>query len=160
VKEKDFTQGSFLGGLLKGLGELAQLAEKLETEGKTEIRRTGHFGSFERGVPVGSYGLNIRMGNLKPGEHHFKDKTHVQKNEPLLDIFDEGDFIQVVVELPEVSGGEEIEVNLARQTLLLTAQTPAGVFQKSIFLPIAVKSESLQKIFKNGILKIVLEKEL
>ncbi|MEW6424275.1 MAG: hypothetical protein AB1523_05930 [Bacillota bacterium] len=160
MKNNDFSRGPLLNGLLKGLSELAQLVEKLETEGKAEIQRSGQFGSLKQGVLAGGYGLNIRLGSLNPKENESFFKEKVQKNEPLLDVFDEGDYVQIIVELPEISTEEGIEVKLAKQTLLLTAHAPTGVYQKNIFLPVPVESKSIQKSFKNGILKLILKKML
>lgn len=55
--------GGTLGSILKGIGELVELVQKMDAEGKNEISRTGTFGIFPEGRGIGgSYGFTLKMG--------------------------------------------------------------------------------------------------
>jgi len=156
--------GSF-GSILKGIGELVEIVKKMDAEGKTEIKRTGTFGIFPESRRIGgSYGFTLKMGLPGRKEPASSGITHsgvgqkpVQKErEPLVDIFDESNFIRVVVELPAVAD-EDVVLYMNENVLYLTIRSPNGPFSKTIVLPDRVKPGAMRKSIRNGILEVIVE---
>ncbi len=169
-----------VGGLFKGLGKLIDLAERVEEAGG-EIKKMGEIkglGEKTKGI----YGFSIRTGiggkpkiqtfgnirptgvkEVKPSHQKFgsggKPKIKItEEREPIVDVFDEKDYILVVAELPGVSE-ESIKLELKGDILILEAGDEKRKYSKEILLPAKVDFESKEEIFKNGILEIKLKKK-
>jgi HSP20 family protein len=155
-----------LGGLFKGLGDfLDLLSEAVETD-ESEVTRSGEFrvkGLGDRGRGV--YGFTIRtgVGGMPKVEHFGNIRTTeegpvvAEVREPLVDIFDEGQEIVIVAELPGVAE-EDIRAE-AQDDILSLETTGEHKYAKEILLPEAVDATTLQKTYKNGILELRLKKE-
>lgn len=149
------------GGLFKGLGNFLDLISEMAETGEQEVKRSGEFkvkglGDKARGV----YGFSVRTGvGGMPKVEHFGNIKSTDEGpvvadvrEPMVDVFDEGGEIVMVVELPGVSEGE-IKVDV--QEDILTLQTTGErKYGKDILLPAKVDAGSLQKTYKNGILEL------
>jgi HSP20 family protein len=159
--EIDFGMGKMsFGGLFKGLGNLIDLASRLNEEG---YERRGEI----RGLPKGAkgvYGFSIRTLAGKPVIESFGNIRETAKGpvveevrEPMVDVFDEKDRILVIAELPGVSESE-IKIEVAGDILNLAASDGDRKYAKEILLPGEVKPDLVKTSYKNGILEIKLEK--
>lgn len=163
MSKKDRSIGLGLSDLFKGLGDLLEVAQKLDTKGINELKQSGTFGSTHPKGLRGAYGFSVRVGgasgstirsfgNLKPnaGKIEFNETW-----EPILDVFDEGDYVLVIAELPGVDK-EQLQLKLEGKVLHLKAN---GIrqYEKDIILPYAVK-ENIISVFQNGIVEITLYK--
>ena len=149
--------GLKFGGILTELGNFTQDITKMVEEGKTEMSRTGEF-SFDRSKKMkGMYGVSVRMGgDGMPRVDTFGRRPESETREPIVDVFDEADRLQVIVELPGVEE-KDISVELKDSTLYLTAGKGERKYKKEIDLGVPVKGEP-KKQYKNGILEINLKK--
>ncbi|MBS3766145.1 hypothetical protein KGY71_06460 [Candidatus Bipolaricaulota bacterium] len=89
---------------------------------------------------------------FKEGKEKRKKKnttSESQKNDPLVDLFDEGDSIRIVAMFPETSKEEELELKLRSDELTLATENQ----RETIHLPFPVK-EDPSISFKNGIFDI------
>ncbi len=160
--EIDFGMGKIsFGGLFKGLGNLIDLAAKMNEEG---IARKGEIKGLPRGAK-GVYGFSIRTMAGKPVIESFGNIKETAKGpvveevrEPMVDVFDEQDHIVVIAELPGVSE-DKVKIEVAGDILNLTASDKDRKYAKEILLPCQVKPESMKSTYKNGILEIRLEKK-
>lgn len=165
-----------LGGIFKGIASFIDLLVDLteERQGKEEgsaeegkgIKRSREFrGSTPSGKEFrGVYGFSVRMGlggpevetfgNLRPEE---EGAVVEERREPLVDVFDEGQSLQVVVELPGVEE-ESIDVRLADDVLILSTERGARKYHKEVLLPAPVEAESLVRTYRNGIFEVRLQK--
>lgn len=155
------------GGLLKGLGNFVELISELEgEEGKTETTRTGELrgkGKFKdlKGV----YGVSVRIGPLGgPVLETFGNVKETEEGprveevrEPLVDVFDEGDTVRVIAELPGVTA-EEVHTEVAGDILTLTSDGDRK-YNKELLLPCEVDAASLKTSYRNGILEVVVNKK-
>lgn len=167
-KEKEEAKVSFdlgFGGLFKGLGDFLDLLSDMVETGEEEVSRTGEFrvkglGDKGRGV----YGFTVRtgiggiprverFGNIRATE---EGPVVAEVREPLVDVFDEGQEIVVVAELPGV-GEEEIHIEVQDDILSLET-TGERQYAKEILLSETVDATTLQKAYKNGILELRLKK--
>ena len=160
--EVDFGVGKIsFGGLFKGLGNLIDLAAKLQGEA---VEKKGEIGGLPRGAK-GVYGFSIKSMGGKPFVESFGNIRGTSKGpvveevrEPIVDVFEEGDHILVIAELPGVSE-EGINVEVAGDILSLSASGEEREYAKEILLPGKVRRPPLKIAYKNGILEIELEKE-
>ncbi len=155
-----------LDAILEGLEEsddfqerLAAINERVDAELREaplkEVERGGGLGLQRRSS------LSVRT--LAPGRHPSSIPPTVRKSaerppqrEPLVDVFDEGDHLLIIAELP---GGEEkdIEIEARGDTLTLSAQAPHRKYLKEVALPCPVEGEA-KTSYRNGILQIELTK--
>lgn len=164
-KEVMFDFGSSLGGFLRGLGGLVDLASSLKEKGG--IREEKEFTTKVDGKEVkGVYGFSISTAeDGKPVINTFGNKVKetpkgpvvAEEREPFVDVIPENDSLRIVVEMPGVAEGE-IKVELKGDVLSLKT-TGKQKYTKEILLPLAVKPDTLKKVYNNGILEITLEKK-
>jgi HSP20 family protein len=160
--EIDFGMGKIsFGGLFKGIGNLIDLASKLSEEG---VDKKGEIKGLPKGAK-GVYGFSVKTLAGKPVVESFGNIRETAKGpvveeirEPIVDVFDEEDYILVIAELPGVSE-DEIKVEVAGDILNLTASDKDRKYAKEILLPSKVKSDPMKTSYKNGILEVTLEKE-
>lgn len=166
--ELDFGFGKMnLGGLLKGFGRLVDLADKLEAAG-SEIKKEGEFRVKGAKDLKGVFGFSVRTGIGKDGRERpivqpFGNIKKTPKGavvedarEPLIDLFGETDFIQVIAEMPGVAE-EEIQYELKGDVLILRTLGDKK-YSKEILLPTPVDSTNVEKSYRNGILELRLKK--
>lgn len=153
------------GGLFKGLGDLIDLVSNLSDTEAGEKSQSGEFqvnglGEKARGV----YGFSVRTGI--GGAPHVEQFGNIRKTdsgpvvaevrEPLVDVFDEGPEIVIVVELPGVTESS-IQVEL-KDDVLAIETSGERKYAKEILLSTAAEAGSLQKTYTNGILELRLKK--
>ena len=155
-----------LGGLFKGIGGLFALVSKMNEEGKEEYTRTGEIkglGDKAKGI----YGFSVRMGiggqptveqfgNIKKTEKGSVEVAEVR--EPIVDVFDEGDYLMVIAELPGVDESDT-HVEIKGDILSLKAEGKDRKYSKEVLLPTEVKAESMETQYKSGILEMKLTKK-
>lgn len=164
----DFGGGKFgFGGIFKGLQKLIDLAESVEKAGG-ELKKEGDFQVKGMKDLKGIYGFSIRTGLGRDGRAQpivepfgnikkTKNGAVVEDSrEPIVDVFDGEDRVQVIAELPGVRENE-IQVSIKGDVLILTT---VGVkkFNKEILLPAGTVEEGLEKNYRNGVIEIKLKK--
>jgi len=75
----------------------------------------------------------------------------------LVDVFDEGDRIDVIAELAGVRE-EDLVLTVAGDTLTLDAEGPEREYHEEIVLPAQVRVDSMTKTYTNSVLAVSLEK--
>jgi len=155
-----------LGGLFKGIGGLFDLVSKMTEEGKEEYTRTGEIkglGDKAKGI----YGFSVRMGiggqptveqfgNIKKTEKGSVEVAEVR--EPIVDVFDEGDYLMVIAELPGVDESD-IHLEMKGDILSLKAEGKDRKYNKEVLLPSEVEADSMETQYKSGIIEIKLTKK-
>ena len=153
-----------MGGLFKGIGNLIDLVSEMIEEGESEVSRRGEFKVKGLDQARGVYGFNVRMGlGGTPTVEHFgnvratdEGPVVAEEREPLVDVFDEGDVILVVAELPGVQEDDvQIEV---RDDILSLSTTGERKYAKELLLPSLVEPEAMEATCRNGILEVRLRK--
>jgi len=168
AEEKRKASGGFefgFGSLFKGIGNLFDLVSKMAEEGEEEYTRTGEIKGLGDKVK-GVYGFSVKMGlSGKPVIEQFGNIKATERGavvaevrEPIVDVFDEGDKLMVIAELP---GIEESDVHLEVKgdILNLSAEAKDRKYSKEVLLPSPVDADSVQSSYKNGILEIQLRKK-
>jgi HSP20 family protein len=160
--------GGFFGGLFKGLGDLIDLADKVSQEGGA-IEKQGEFTIPGEKEAKGVYGFTIRtmtgpggisrpivqpFGNIKKTP---QGPVVEETREPIVDIFEEKDFIQIIAELPGVTE-QEIKYEIHGDVVILST-TGKREFHKEILLKSPVEESSAQSSYKNGMLEIKLKRK-
>lgn len=153
------------GGLFKGIGNFVDLLSQMVEEGEEEVTRTEEFkikGLGDKGKGV--YGFSVKMGiGGVPHVEHFGNVRETEEGpvvaevrEPMVDVFDEGDVILVVAELPGTAE-DEIEIEIKDDILSLETNGKRK-YAKEILLPCPVNPATIKKAHKNGVLELRLEK--
>ncbi len=156
------------GGFAQRLWDFLKLLEDMENK-KEKVRNV----SGELEGPFDSkatYGYTVKLGiemndfPFRRGFHpHPRPLTHVRsirsKNvvaESVIDVFDEGDGISVVAQMPSVKE-EDIDLKIIDNILTITARTSEGEIERDI--SVSDGSDIKEASFKNGILTIKLSRK-
>jgi len=153
-----------LGGLFKGIGNFIDLLSEMVEEGEEEVSRTGEFKVKGLDQARGVYGFNVRMGlGGTPTVEHFgniratdEGPVVAEEREPLVDVFDEGELILVVAELPGVDK-DDVQIEVQDDILSLSA-TGERKYVKELLLPSLVDADTMETTYHNGILEVQLHK--
>ncbi|MDW8040842.1 MAG: archaeal heat shock protein Hsp20 [Nitrososphaerota archaeon] len=151
-----------------------EMEKMMEEEFKAFTSRIPKDYVRERKLPDGStirewgpfvYGYSIRIGpdgkpeirefgNVKPSRF---GPTVKEEREPLVDIVETDNEVQVVAELPGVEK-EDIKLHGTEDTLTISVDTPQRKYYKEIKLPAKVKVKEAKTQYKNGVLEVKLPK--
>ena len=172
TKEKEQPEGTAesilhsLGQIIPGLGSLVNNLEKADVFQErlgtinTEIERQ------LREAPLKKVGEG-RIRNIIPprttlrgGRTPVKAETAILKKQKdvTVDVFDEGDCIKIIAELPGVAK-EDIRTELKNSLLIISGTSAFAKFHKEITLPCPVKGK-LTSSYRNGVLELKAEKYL
>lgn len=155
------------GNISKGISDLLNLLFKAAQMGQQEIRHNEKFdGSGKWKDAPAVYGFSIRVGaggrtkvesfgNIKDTK---RGPVVEEVREPMVDIFDEGETIQVICELPAVEA-KEIQVKIEGDVLEISAEGKQRKYRKEVLLSAPVQSKSLKQSYKNGVLEISVRKQ-
>jgi len=157
-----------LGGIFKGIGNLIDLATKLQQEGKSEFSRTGEIKGLGSKEAKGVYGFSIKLGGLAGESPQVETFGNIKRDEkgapvveevrePMVDVFEEADQVSIVAEIPGVDE-KKIKIAVKDDILELEAEDTDKKYHKEILLPSKVKKETLRSTYKNGVLEITLTK--
>lgn len=153
-----------LGGLLKGLEKSPAFKERLkrinqEVERKlkeTPLKRMG-----DRGPRIeSSFSTRTIIKEEKPSfvkKVKKPPKPHLTPKEPVVDVFDEGNHLRIIAELPGVAE-KDIKTNLEKDTLFIRINSVGWKPEYKVALPYAPKGK-LEKVFRKGFLEIKVGKE-
>ena len=84
-------------------------------------------------------------------------ETRQREKEALLDIFDEGDHIEVVAELMAVAE-KDINVSVTKDWLTISASRPDRSYHEGVALPAEIDSNKYTTTYGNNVLVVRLEK--
>jgi HSP20 family protein len=152
-----------LGGILKGLGGLVEKLGELAESGR-ELSETGSFGGSGSKELKGVYGFTVKVGlgdeavKVEPFGNISRDHAHGrvvvhEVTAPAVDLFDEGDHILLVAEMPGV-GAEDVHLTVNDDVLTIDAARRSRKYRKEIVLPRAIPVENMQVSCTNGVLEI------
>lgn len=164
-RRPEMSIGLGLGGIFKGMGDFFELISGMVEQGESEVSRTGEFAVKGLGDRAkGVYGFTIRTGlGGTPRVERFGNIRSTEEGpvvdevrEPMVDIFDEGESILVVAELPGVAE-EEITAEVRDDVLSLETKGDRK-YAKEVLLPHRVDAATMTKAHKNGVLELRLGK--
>ncbi|MFZ2411189.1 MAG: hypothetical protein WAW23_06435 [Candidatus Methanoperedens sp.] len=155
-EEEPSIVGDVVSQFIPGLGGIVKTLEKSSPEFRKRIAQTDaeikhRLETGWNGKPEVKYGVSIKP--LVPErEEGAPQEEEAPEKEPIIDVFEEKDYITVIAELP---GAEEkdIKTELNENFLMISA----GGYTKSIALPETAKSIA-GRTYKNGILQLKIEK--
>ena len=155
-----------LGGIFKGIEDLISIASKLaeETGGTMKTgeftipglgdKAKGIFGFSIKTMGVGQDQVKVEpFGNIRETK---AGPVVEEVREPIVDVFDEGDQIRVLAEMP---GAQEADIKHEIEGDILTLDAEDNrKYHKEVLLPAPVKEEGVNVSYKNGILELRLTK--
>jgi HSP20 family protein len=151
-----------LRGLVTQLSQAAQAA-KQATDGATQDGEQ-HTHSFSVGGKEAKmvFGYTLRMGQDGVSAEPFGDvpaapsrpasPTAAPARQPIVEMFEEGDVVVVVAELPGADP-DGIICKIEESRLIIEAPGPRR-YRKELTLPAPVQPDGLQQSFRNGILEV------
>jgi len=166
-EKPEVSVGFGLGGLFEGIQKLVETAAKLKESGETG--QTGEFqipGLGEKGKGIFGFSVKTLSGGEGPsvsvrpfGNIHKTEKGVAveEAREAVVDLFEEGDKIRVIAELPGVSE-DAIKYEIKGDVLRIWTEDDRQ-YDTEVLLPAEVDSENAESTYKNGILELQLKKK-
>jgi len=111
-------------------------------DGKPVIREFGNVKPSTKPLPFGAPKLGMEVKEVR---------------EPLVDVFDEGDSIRVVAELPGVEKSD-VNIDSTEKTMTISVSTETRKYNKRIDLPSEIDPTSAKATYNNGILEVKVKK--
>jgi HSP20 family protein len=148
--------GDVVSQFIPGLGGIVKTLEKTSPEFRKRIAETNaeikhRLETGWNGKPEIDYGISVKP--LVPEkEERGPEEEEAPEKEPIVDIFEENDYITVIAEIP---GAMEKDIRTELKDNVL--EISACGFTKSITLPEASKL-IVGRTYKNGILQMKIEK--
>lgn len=93
--------------------------------------------------------------SFRPSKRFIENK--IQEPKPLIDIFQENNFITVVAEITGFNK-ETLKIHVKDQKITLSAKSKDRRYYKSLNLPKVVIPDVMYTKYKNGVLEIKLKK--
>jgi HSP20 family protein len=172
--ENMFPGGVFPGGMfdeklfskifkdiMKQMGDPRKMANMDPKDLEKNMRQFGFKGPFLWGMnfnigPDGKPQVNS-FGNIKPKPEEGETEVRNERD-PVVDIYEEGDQIVVVAEVPGVQK-EDIELRAAPTELEILAQSPEDgpqkrSYRKLVSLPREIDPDVAKARYQNGILEV------
>jgi len=81
----------------------------------------------------------------------------IGEREPLVDLFEEDHHLLVLAELPAVDE-KDVNIKVEENTLTISTDTSARKYYKQVKLPTPVEKDTMESIYRNGILEVKLRK--
>ena len=153
-----------LGGLIKGLEKLVNLAGTLEEKGGISREGEINFDHLRKGMK-GVYGFTINtaaggqtkvetFGNIRKTPEGPKVN---EEREPITDIFDEKSELGIIAEMPGIEESD-IRIELKDDILDISATGKNRIYRKELLLPLKLTKQNLKYKFTNGILEVKIKK--
>lgn len=151
-----------LGGILSGLAGLMGKLNELAQTGE-ELRRTGEIQGPGKEIK-GIYGFTVKVGlgdqtpKVEPFGNLHTDRTtgktvvH-EMREPPVDVFEEGDHVLIVSEMPGISV-KDVHIEIEGDVLTLAAARGDKRYRKEILLPGIYPRDKMQVTCNNGVVEI------
>jgi len=153
--------------VLPGMGKLVRRLRKNSPELNRKIKEKDAEikKRLEEGYspePKIQYGIRVRTlaperreTGYKPHKPEKPERPEMKIIEPVVDLFDEGNTIRVIAEMPGIDE-EKIALDLQGSTLVISASDKRRTYQKEVLLPCEARLEKQR--FQNGVLELTLEK--
>jgi len=147
------------GNLFKGIGNFIDLVGQMTEKGEEFVEKTKEFrGEGALKDLKGVYGFSVKMGlGGKPAVEPFgnvkatpKGPVVEEAREPIVDVFEEENEIQILAEMPGVEE-QDVELEIKGDILILSAMGSDRKYYKELLLPSQVEPEALSRSHKNGI---------
>jgi HSP20 family protein len=165
-KPTDEGLGGGIVGFLGGLAELVEKLGELADKGK-ELSGQGELSDLGPGKQLkGVYGFNVKVGlgqdrdkvTVEPFGNIKRDtqtgETVVQEvREPMVDLFDEGDHLLIVAEMPGI-GTKDVTLHVEDDVLTITAARGDRKYRKEVLLPRPFPRDKMEFSCNNGMLEI------
>lgn len=159
----DLDLGLGLGGIFKGIGNLIDLAAELAEKAPDGVVKEGQIGD-DKGLKA-VYGFSVKVGGGgRPTVQQFGNVREEARGpvvdevrEPMVDTFDEGEFVLVVAEMPGISESD-VRYEIKEDILILSGETGDRKYYKELLLPTSADEERVSYSNRNGIVEIKLWK--
>jgi HSP20 family protein len=148
-----------LGGIFKGLGNLIHLLGEMAEEGRDEITRTGEIKTPGRTRALYGFTVKIGAGGAPQVERFGTVRTPTagpvveEVREPVVDVFDEGEAVVVMAEMPGVEASD-IQFQIKQDLLILSARHQERRYSKEVLLPCAVLADTAKAAYRNGVWEV------
>ncbi len=138
------------------MSRMNQLSPNSHQSRQTDNKPIVHGWSYHQGPDGIPHYQEFTNANHLPQRENAK--LPLEKNEPFIDVIESEKEIYITAELPGVDK-DNIDVELAKDAMLIKVNHPDRGFAKEINLPAEVGKKPREATYNNGVLSITLKKE-
>lgn len=154
-----------LDDILKGAGNLINIVTKLKNEGESGIVNLEAIKDLSEKTK-GLFGVTVKIGTREvstikkvigrqPSEETLPTDKGVR--EPVTDVFEEKDYIEVIAELPGLEE-KDIKHQIEKDTLTIYTVSDKRKYRKELPISFPVGATDIESSYKNGLLKLRLKR--
>jgi HSP20 family protein len=161
------TVSTDIEGFLKGVGSLVEQLGKLSEQAHKvgdEVSRSGVLNTGKKTRLTGVYGFTVKSAldknsvKVEPFGNIYKDQNlgeiEIQEiREPLIDIFDESDYLLIIAEVPGIVQ-DDIRLELKDDILIFSAENGEKKYRKEMLLQDSYSAQNMNYLCRNGVLEI------
>jgi len=81
----------------------------------------------------------------------------IKERQPLLDVFEEEDYLIVLAELPGVDK-KDMNIKVDENTVTISASNKTKNYLKKVLLPTLIRKDTIKSTYKNNVLQVKLQK--
>jgi HSP20 family protein len=140
----------------KEMNKINQLSTQSHNNQQTENKPFVYGWSYYQGPDGVPHYQEFSNANELPPEEN--EKLPSGRNEPFIDVIEAEKEIYITAEIPGVDK-ETIDVELAKDTIIIKVNHPERGFAKEINLPAEVGKKPVEATYNNGVLSITLKKQ-
>jgi len=155
-------------GLIGLINDLAKLTEKSQTyQKRINLGKKGVIDFRVSSHPIKGAYTTKSSSPLKISKPKSKTPSistqipptapSIEEKEPIVDVFEEEDHINIMAELPGVEE-KDVSLKIEDDAVTISAETPAKKYHKEVKLPASVERDSVESKYRNGILEVKLRK--
>lgn len=160
-REKKVEVNIGLDDILKGTGNLIDIVTKMKKEsesGTINLEDIKDLNEKTRGL----FGVSVKIGaggisTVKEVIGKLSGEPDKRVREPVVDVFEEKDYIEVIAELPGLEE-KDIKYEIKDDSLTIYSVNDKRKYRKEMRLSFSVSANDIQSVYKNGILKLRLKK--
>ena len=160
-REKKVEVNIGLEDMLKGVGNLIDVITKLQNESKSTTINLKDIKDLDEKTS-GLFGVSVKIGaggisTVKEVIGKLPGEPDKRVREPVVDVFEEKDYIEVIAELPGLEE-KDIKYEIKDDSLTIYSVSDKRKYRKEMHLSFSVSADDIQSVYKNGILKLRLKK--
>lgn len=150
-----------LDDMLMGVGNLIDVITKLQNESKSTAINLKDIKDLNE-KSKGFFGVSVNIGTgaistVKDVIGKLPVKPDKRVREPVVDIFEEKDFVEIIAELPGLEE-KDIKYEVKDDSLTIYSVNDKRKYRKEMLLSFPVSANDIQSIYRNGILKLRLQR--
>ena len=151
-----------ISGLFKGLEKFINVASDMVNTGENIKKYSGEINGFNNEKIKSAYDVTIKLGlddKLESFKNLSKNRYIKTRVEPNIDVFDEKNEFTIIILANNIKE-KDINIQAENDVVVFEAQNENVHYYKEISIPSELQIENIKWSYKNGIIKVDIQKQV